>query len=310
MMDDVERVIERRLSGENSYSQAMRTHMIGLWRRFRMLGLDKGNFVEGISDPDTAVFCQHYWEMLLADHLLSLGFVLQRPSKGPDFRIQLGERTIWVEATAPTPGTGADRVPDRLVDPIAFTKRQRELDPDYVPEAYSVPKELLILRWTHAIREKWRRWSAYLADGIVNEADNYVIAVNGCNLGFAGLHTTEAYEIALRAVFPFGDIKAKWNIETGEIVEISREYRSFVQKINNADVPTNVFLDKQYSSISALIATNTSPLSVPLGRAHFGFGVIHNPLAEARLDVGVLHADEEFVPHREGDGYRLEIVRP
>jgi hypothetical protein len=64
-----------------------------------------------------------------------------------------------------------------------------------------------------------------------------------------------------------------------------------------------------YSSISAIIAANTSPLSVPLGRPQFQFAVIHNPLAEStRLDLGIFDADVEFVASPEGDGYRLHKV--
>jgi type I restriction enzyme S subunit len=312
LMPDVEECIARRLTGDKELSQATYSRTIQLWRRFRDHGLAKGNFVDGICSQNVVVFCQHFWEMLLANHLIDRGLAPHRPSTfaGPDFRIQLAGRVIWIEATAPGPGSGADRVPDRLVDPIPFIKKQRELYPDYKPEAHSVPTDLLILRWTQAIRDKWRRWTVYLAEGIVNEADSYVIAVNGCNLGFAGLHTTEDYEIALRAVFPFGKVQATWNLKTDEITHVSREYAPFILKANHATVPTNIFLDNMYSSISAIIATNTSPLRIPLGRPHFEFGVIHNPLAENRLDVGALNADVEFVPHPEGDGYRLAKVTP
>jgi hypothetical protein len=231
MMPDVEERIARRLQGKDDLSQAICCRTIELWRKFRDYGLAKGNFVDRLCSHDNFVFCQHYWEMLLANHLIDLGLVPQRPSSaaGPDFRIQLAGRVVWIEATAPEPGRGADRVPDRLVDPIAFITKQRELDPDYKPQAHSVPTELLILRWTQAIREKWRRWTAYLVDGIVNETDAYVVAVNGCNLGFAGLHTTEDYEIALRAVFPFGRVRVRWNIETDEITDVAREYQPFLR---------------------------------------------------------------------------------
>lgn len=308
-MPDVEKCITRWLSGKDDWTQATCSETIQMWRNFKDHELAKGNFVDGICSRNPYVFCQHYWEMLLADHLIHLGLAPQRPSTsaGPDFRIQLAQRVVWIEATAPEPGTEADRVPDRLVDPIAFIKKQRERDPEYKPDAYSLPTELLILRWTQAIRDKWCRWTAYLADGIVNEADSYVIAVNGCNLGFAGLHTTEDYEVVLRAVFAFGKVRMEWNIETDEVTT-TREYTYSIKKLNDSHVPTNMFLDDKYSSVAAIIATNTSPLSVPLGRPHFEFGVIHNPLAEARLDVGVLDANVEFVPHPEGDGYRLDKV--
>jgi hypothetical protein len=305
---DVDACLARRFAGNSEQTRAILKHVLKIWHNFNNCGFAQGEFNNGICSEDDATFCQYYWEMLLANQLTTQGLAPQRPSKGPDFRIESGGRTVWVEATAPTPGTGPDQIPDRFVDPIAFIREQRRIIPDYTTEAFSPPTEQYILRWTTRIKNKWQKWVTYLAEGTVSASDAYVIAINACNLGFAGLHAVEQYEVALRSVFPFGDIKTTWSIVTREIVDVAREHKSFVPKCNEKHVQTDMFLDEAYSSISAIIATNTSPLIVPYGRPYFEFAVIHNPLATVKLDVGLLGANVEFVPYEDGDHYRLDLV--
>ena len=58
-------------------------------------------------------FNQRFWEMYLACTLIVRGFELHRlGSEGPEFYFIFGGRRVWVEAVAPGPGTGPDRVPE------------------------------------------------------------------------------------------------------------------------------------------------------------------------------------------------------
>lgn len=288
--------------------EQMRQHLLELWDIFKTHGLVSGNFVEEFCSGNRAVFCQRYWEMLLANHLLEHGLVPTTQAQGPDFRVEIEDRVVWIEAVAPTGGTGLDRVPGRFTEPIAFIERKREEDSEWKPEAVRIPTEQIILRWANAISCKYRKATNYIQEGIMRDADAYVIAVNACNLGNAGLHVIEKYAIPLRSVFPFGDVQAVWEVASGEIVEVRRQHRPAVIKANQSSVPTNIFLDRKYKLVSAILAANVSPLVVPLGETHFELAVVHNPLAQAPLPVGSLGADVEIVAKPEGDMYRLEWI--
>ena len=137
-----------------------------LWLRYK--GLEDPNFL-----TDTpAHFFERFWEMYLAVTFMERGL---KPSRkgcvGPEFWCSYGEHKIWVEAVAPGPGDGADRVeePERGI-------------------LTDVPEEKILLRFTHALREKRERYLAAQAKGIVSDQDCYVLAVNsrGIHMGRTG----------------------------------------------------------------------------------------------------------------------------
>jgi len=83
-----------------------------------------GDFLDSdLRDRATRNFSGAFWELYLAFALNANGVHLvprseRRPAKsGPDLLIR--ERRIWIEAVAPGPGQGADRVPDQM--PTAST---------------------------------------------------------------------------------------------------------------------------------------------------------------------------------------------
>jgi hypothetical protein len=86
------------------------------------------------------------------------------PKPGPDVLLEHEGNRVWVEAVIATNGvTGR---PDTVVDP----------NPD---GSCRIPEEKIVLRYTNAISEEYRKYRAYLREGIVRETDAFVIAVNG-----------------------------------------------------------------------------------------------------------------------------------
>jgi hypothetical protein len=122
-------------------------------------------------------------------------------ASGPDFRIEIEGRVVWIEAVAPTSGMDVDRISDCFIDPIAFIEREREKNFDWQPDAVEAPVGQTILRWTNAIRSKYLRATGYMQKGILRESDIYVIAVNSCNLGYGGLHGGEKYDPSSTVAF-------------------------------------------------------------------------------------------------------------
>ncbi len=107
-------------------------------------------------------FHSRLWEMYLAFGLSSNGAHLQpTPAAAPDLAISGFQHPIWIEATAPSEGIGADRVPEQLLGMVQI-----------------VPSDAPVLRYRSAIEEKLTKLSGYLEGGIVGQSDPYPIAIN------------------------------------------------------------------------------------------------------------------------------------
>jgi type I restriction enzyme S subunit len=107
-------------------------------------------------------FLARFWEMYLAVALSKRGLTLVRSAgEGPEFYFENRGKRVWIEAVAPGPGVGADRVPE--------------------PEcgvASAVPTEKILLRFTNALVEKREKYKAACSKGIVSVSDAYVLAIN------------------------------------------------------------------------------------------------------------------------------------
>ena len=107
-------------------------------------------------------FHPRFWEMYLACTFIEIGFDLvpRKSAYGPDIQINLEDRSLWIEATAPGAGIGDDAVPgySRLEDSIEFIR---------------VPEEQMILRLTNSFYKKCQRYAEYVSNGCCN-----IVSVN------------------------------------------------------------------------------------------------------------------------------------
>lgn len=114
-------------------------------------------------------FLQRFWEMYLACTLLVRGFKLERVgNEGPEFYFLSEGHRVWVEAIAPGPGDGPDRVPEPRNG-----------------EVYSVSDEKILLRFTNALVEKQGRYEVALRKGIVQPEDQMLLAINSRGIPYA-----------------------------------------------------------------------------------------------------------------------------
>lgn len=160
-----------------------RTRVKRLWDRFRPYA--DANFAQELIGN----FHERYWEMCLVYVILRRGMRLRERSMtgGPDISIQSEKGTIWVEATAPGPGTTADAVPQpKLVDldwlllcedPLELLQEIEESD-----EIASAPEEAIILRYRNALDEKLRKYSKYIKQQVISPTEPYVVAINGASV--------------------------------------------------------------------------------------------------------------------------------
>lgn len=229
-------------------------------------------------------FSGAFWELYLAFALYANGVHLvprsqRSPARsGPDLLIR--EPRIWIEAVAPGPGRGADRVP-HLVDK---------------PGVHAVPDEQVLLRFRSAIEEKHERLVAYEKRGWVRPDEPAIVAVGGAALG--PLFGERDVPRIVRVAFPIGWPQLRLDPNTGQVVGRSHQYSPAVRKQSGEDVSTDLFVTPAYRRISALLYCPSDPLNRP---AHPGADLIMvlNPYATAPITPSEFHFMHEY--HAVGD---------
>src|SRR3546814_7075533 len=80
-----------------------------------------------------------------------------------------------------------------------------------------------------------------------------VIALNSCRLG-GDTHGVGGVPLAAMAVLPFGNPTAHIDVQTGEAIGgWHLAWRDAVLKHNGEPIPTDSFLNEEYSCVSALL---------------------------------------------------------
>lgn len=210
-------------------------------------------------------FLERFWEMYLTVTLIEHGFNINRVGEeGPEFYIEQDGKKIWVEAIAPGPGEGPDRIPE--------------------PErgiAYHVPTEKILLRFTHALSEKRNKYIEARKKGIISPDDGYLLAINSRGIPHAPYGNTMPYFI--QAYLPFGPYAVSIDPGTGNIVDSFYQHRAAVSKLNGANIPTTAFLDQEFSCISSVLHSSVDCVNRPEALGG-DFCMLHNPNASLSVD--------------------------
>lgn len=216
-------------------------------------------------------FSSRFWEMYLVTSFLEDEFcLLKKKIEGPDIKIKLGDRIIWVEAVVPGPGgeMNNDRVPDLEYG-----------------VASDVPDEQIKLRLTNAFSEKFYKYKNYREKDLVKEEDDYVIAINGSLIG----RSERDVPRIVRTLFPIGNlvlhVRASNNFDQKpEIVGHSHEYQREIIKCEGSRVPTDPFLNDEYAGVSAVLYSDCRLLTfdytenLNYRRLSRSFILVHNPI--------------------------------
>jgi len=242
-------------------------------------------------------FVQRVWEMYLANVIMGQFKLQKPPPEGPDILFEHEGVRYWVEAVSPGPGEGPNAVP------------QRSPDNNLVP---MIPAGKLLLRLTHAMREKELKFEKYRAKGIVNEDDACVIAVNISGIRDADLFDQDG-PMAVRALFPVGEVVLRFKAGSSDQPVIDRNLRRGVLKKkfgpdgpeSDEFIPTDLFLDPRSASISCMFYSSWGIWfnPEPLGRDIY---VIHNPQAKVPIAKDLLQFGRE---HIWLDGHNLHRER-
>ncbi|WP_306260993.1 hypothetical protein [Pararhizobium sp. IMCC21322] len=295
-MNDVKKFLATKFA-DNDYVRELLT---ALYEEFTSWGIKDNIFDQDFTDGEPHHFFPRVWEMVLARHLVQLGYDVSSKDAGPDFLIEHNGQRIWIEAVCPSP-VG---LPDEWINPMR---------PDEGSRLFSVPHEAMLLRWTSALKEKndklvgAKNKEGYLEKGIVDEDDAYIIAISACQLGM-GLLTYRGisqYPFAVEAVFPIGPYEIVLDRETFSTTEVRHQYRPAIAKPKTgAEVSTDNFLDSDYKGVSTVIGTNAG-INAACGAA-WPLAHVHNPNARNPIPKGILEGAEEFFATDMGDFLQLE----
>jgi hypothetical protein len=189
-------------------------------------------------------------EILVSDRLLRDGFKLSSAQKGPDFKAEKDDETIWFEVITPTPDTG-------LLDILADKKTR--LSP--TTENNANINHQLLLKMTGAVKEKYEKIESYICDGIIKDNDRVIIVVNDSLLSPLDVYMVGVnYEIAkgnsglplvVEALLGIGN--SLWvGPDERRNYQIIRSERNTVLNHNNAPISTNYFLNDHYKDLSGV----------------------------------------------------------
>jgi hypothetical protein len=202
-------------------------------------------------------FDARYWEMYLANALVTQGFKIDAPKPGPDLGIHHNGVRIWFEATSPE--RGANDNPDQVPD-IKFATAGENL------QFQDVPNESMLLRYLNSISEKRRQYTSWLQQGIVAPEDAFIIAINPRRLRH-DFRDGDPPRI-LQAAYPIGSPYAALDPPSGKTLEAGYQFqdkivRKKVVEGKEVEVATGVFLLPEYACVSGLLCSRVDAANQP-----------------------------------------------
>jgi hypothetical protein len=242
-----------------------RAFIENLWARYQPPGDGGEHFLKDA----TIHFRQRFWEMYLFCTLKDRGISVHKTNGiGPDFSIEIGGNKYWVEAVAPTAGSGSDQVPYPLLRKA-----------DYAPE---IP---IRLRYTNAFDTKFRCWQNWENRNVVNGQDGYIIAINGLAIPYADCDC--GYPFIIQSLFPVGPFAVNVDRESLAVSDPYLRYEDTIHKQNAAPANTAPFMGQKYSAVSAIIHSFAG-YSNGASLLGYDFLLLRNPCARRPLPIGSL----------------------
>jgi hypothetical protein len=272
--------------------------LLGVFDRYLQEHLDDPHFITELLSTKPEVFRQRLSELLMADWLWRNGFSLTSPSKGhgPDFRVQKGRHSAWLELYTPEP-QGID--PLDLTSPAAGEFRAR-----------SEPFKERLLRWTQGLQGKRAQLEKHITAGIVKPGEACVIAINAQMLNpiWSDITGISGRPVPVELGFGAGPRAVTWRPDTGFEMHFHTTYRPTVVKTTTANVDTHVFQDPQFNHVSAVLGVALHDHGYE-GKP-YPSAVVHNPNAETRLPSCWLPSLEHWTGKDYGTHWRLRRHHP
>lgn len=152
-----------------------------------------------------------------------------------------------------------------------------------------IPEEKIVLRYSNALSEKYRKYRKYLRERTVSRADAFVVAVNGAALSYKWTQAANDAPRFLKALYPLGAYQIVIDRRSGEIIGHQNEPRFNIVKASGANVAVMPFLERSSRGITAVLGSFADPMyhGASLGS---DFELAHNPMGRAPISDLVLPA--------------------
>ena len=133
----------------------------------------------------------------------------------------------------------------------------------------------------------------------------FVVAVNGRSI--RSWVSDGSIPYVVQAVYPFGLPYVTLDRQSGTVVGEGHTYRPSLTKSNRAPVSTDIFLNPEYASVSAVLYSRADAAN-PLPAFGHDFILVHNYKAENPLPRGFLGFGREYAVVEEDGGLRLDPI--
>lgn len=215
-------------------------------------------------------FHQHFWEMYLGSTLRTKGMELKRiGGEGLEYYIKMEDgRRLWVEAVAPTAGSGQNSVP-----PFASGQHLTE-------QLAEVPVKAILLRFTSVFRSKLDAYHKAVKKGIVKQGEQFVLAINARAIPDWPLHTD--LPLFLKALLPIGPQVFHISADATTTDQPTHLKRERIHTGAGAPVSTMGLLENDAIPLAAVLHSEVNALNHP---AQLGddFDALLNPRATPSL---------------------------
>jgi len=260
-----------------------------MWREFRDLA--DPQFLKEF--PTKERFHQRWFEMYCGVSLRRAGLHVEAPKPGPDFRVILEGRPVFVEAVSPTGG-----------DPLHADAVQEPIykEADGTLRAVQVPHAKITLRIADVFRRKADIYDGYRRKGHVRDGDPCIIAINLHDVPHAW---TDAQEHWFRALYGVGDTFVTLDRE-GHATTQGRQYRDLLTRAGGAVEDVAPLLNAERAGISGVLGSATDVGNVP-NPAGDDFLLMPHAVAQMPYPRGLIKRGAEIVLHAAEGGQRWDV---
>lgn len=253
-------------------------------------------------------FHQRWWELYLTHSLLGASVQLVRrehqetKNGGPDLLSRVAGENLWIEAVAPTAGTGADAV--------------RSCGPPKAPKP--IPDREIMLRFQQAFSAKVVAYEKYIKKGWISPSDGYVIALNGAlpEKGYPCLQRFPRVVSALLLGLETERVVVEFDETSSRIGESLYDYQTENKKNSSAPVDLAALRDSSNSCVSAVLYSASYAYSCSaINNVKTGgsdvmareFVLVLNPHAKVSLAPSFLPAIPRYWVVLQDDGLVLHL---
>ena len=208
-----------------------------LWRDFSDLA--DSNFIDRFPHE----LHRRWFEMYLGASLRRAGLNVTAPKPGPDFRVIVEGRPIYIEAIAPTAGDPLH--PDAVREPVY-------LDAKGKPLAAQVPHDQITFRLATAFRQKADAFDRYRRDRIVGDNDACMIAINLRAIYHA---FADPEEFWFRALYGVGNRFVMID-RAGGATMAGRDHRPLLQRTGGAYEDVAPLLRPEHADICGVLGSS------------------------------------------------------